>query len=298
MQQDDADFELCWVALCLALRIGRRKLEKLVNRFDGDPSALLSAPRTELLRMPGIGTASAAAIAAIDLDEVAAALRRWEQQGISTLTPRRQQYPRALRELDDAPALLFARGCLDDRLWTRAVAIVGTREPSPTGRNLASQLAMELARAGGTVVSGLALGVDAAAHAGALEAGGASVAVLGSGLQHVYPPQNRGLARQIERRGLLVCEARPRQAVNAQRLVARNRIISGLASQVVLVESRLGGGAMHALRFAEAQGRPIFTFDLPASGNRAALENGANPLCAKDPLSALLDAGANSPAGK
>ncbi len=298
MQQDDADFELRWVALSLSLNIGRKSLDKLLNRFDGDLSVLLAAPRHELLRVPGIGVKLAGKIAAIDLDEVAAALRRWQQQGIAILTPRHPQYPGPLRELDDAPVLLFARGCLDDQLWTRTVAVLGTREPSSTGRNLTQELATELARAGITVVSGLALGIDTAAHTSALDEGTATVAVLGSGLLNVYPPHNRGLASQIEQRGLMLCEAQPQQAVSAQRLVARNRIISGLANQVVLVESQLGGGAMHALRFAKAQGRPIFTFDLPASGNQAALQNGANKLCAEDPLSALLGTGSKLSAGK
>lgn len=291
MQQDDVDYELRWVALSLALNSGRKRLDKLLNHFDGDLTALLAAPRHELLRVPSIGVGSAGKIAAIDLDEVAAALRRWQQQDIAILTPRHPQYPSPLRELDNAPALLFARGCLRDQLWTRAVAVLGTREPSTTGRNLAQQLASDLARAGITVVSGLALGIDTVAHVSALDAGSAAVAVLGSGVLNVYPPHNRRLASQIERRGLLLCEAQPRQAVNAQRLVARNRIISGLANQLVLVESQLGGGAMHALRFAKAQSRPIFTFDLPASGNQVALQNGARKLCAADPLSALLGAG-------
>lgn len=298
MKRDDVDFEIGWVALSLSLNIGRKSLDKLLNHFDGDLSALLAAPRHELLRVPGIGVAIADEIAAIDLDEVAAALRRWQQQGIAILTPRHPQYPGPLRELDNAPALLFARGCLHDRLWTRTVAVVGTREPSSAGRNLARQLAMELARAGITVVSGLALGIDTAAHTSALGAGAATVAVLGSGVLNVYPPHNRGLASQIEQCGLLLCEAQPRQAVNAQRLVARNRIISGLANQVVLVESQLGGGTMHALRFAKAQGRPIFTFDLPASGNQAALQNGAHKLCVADPLSALLGTASKMPARK
>ena len=298
MKQVDDDFELRWVALSLSLNIGRKNLDKLLNRFDYDLSMALAAPRDELLSLPGIGVASADKIAAIDLDEVAAALRRWQQQGIAILTPRHPQYPRSLRALDDAPALLFARGGLQDRLWTRTVAVVGTREPSSTGLDLAQKLATELARAGITVVSGLALGIDSAAHISALDEGAATVAVLGSGLLNVYPPHNRGLASQIEQGGLLLCEAQPQQAVNAQRLVARNRIISGLADQVVLVESQLGGGAMHALRFAKAQGRAIFTFDLPASGNQSALQNGAFKLCPADPLSALLGAGSRLPAGK
>lgn len=298
MKQDDTDFELRWIALSLSLNIGRKSLDKLLNRFDGGLSAVLAAPRDELLSHPGIGVATADKIAAIDLGEVAADLRRWQQQGIAILTPRHPQYPRPLRALDDAPALLFARGCLQDRLWTRTVAVVGTREPSSTGRSLAQKLALELAWAGITVVSGLAQGIDTAAHISALDEGAATVAVLGSGLLNVYPPQNHGLASQIEQCGLLLCEAQPQQAVNAQRLVARNRIISGLADQVVLVESQLGGGAMHALRFAKAQGRPIFTFDLPASGNQAALQNGAYKLCPADPLSALLGAGSRLPAGK
>ena len=134
---------------------------------------------------------------------------------------------------------------------------------------------MKLARAGCTIVSGMALGIDAAAHTSALEAGGHTVAVLGSGVLNIYPPRNRWLASRILESGALVSEAHPRLAPNAQRLVSRNRIISALSGAVIVIESDVDGGAMHTARFAREQGRKVYTFRLPASGNQQLMRNGA-----------------------
>ena len=204
------------------------------------------------------------------------------------MTPGNPAYPARLQALDDAPPLLFARGCLQESIWARTVAVVGRRQPSDRARFLTLQLALHLARAGVTVVSGLALGIDTAAHQGALEAGGATVAVLGSGLRRVYPAANRERAQRIEAAGALISQVPPDWGVNAQRLVARNRIISGLAQRIVLVESGADGGAMYTVRFAHEQGRAVYAFDLPASGNQLALQNGAKPLSQEEPLRELL----------
>ena len=288
MKRSEADQDLAWVALCLSHQIGRKTLERLQRHFDGDLLAALSASSGHLLQVRGLGQSGAEKISRINLAAVQQRLRGWQRDGIAILTPRHPAYPASLQALDDAPPLLFARGCLHDGLWARTVAIVGKREPSDRARFLTLQLALHLARAGVTVVSGLALGIDTAAHQGALEAGGATVAVLGSGLRRVYPAANRQRARRIETSGALISQVPPDWGVNAQRLVARNRIISGLAQRVVLVESGAGGGAMYTVRFAHEQGRSVFAFDLPASGNRQALDNGAQLLSQEEPLRDLL----------
>ena len=150
------------------------------------------------------------------------------------------------------------------------------------------QLASKLARHGYTVVSGLALGVDTAAHTGALAGPGRTIAALGSGILNVYPEANQTLAARILDCGALIGELHPLWSANAQRLVARNRIISGLSQAVILVESHVDGGAMHTARFAAEQSRPVYTFDLPASGNQALIRRGAISLKHDDPLDFLL----------
>ena len=192
-----------------------------------------------------------------------------------------------LRDLDDAPPTLFWRGCLAPAAWAKTVAIVGTRAPSQAARFIALRLAMQLARAGITVISGLALGIDTAAHSGALSAAGVTFAVLGSGLLNVYPPTNQELAARILQTGALVSELHPCWGANAQRLVSRNRIISGLSRALIVVESDVQGGAMYAARFAREQGRPVYTFDLPASGNQALIRGGARVLDRDNPAAAL-----------
>ena len=188
----------------------------------------------------------------------------------------------------DRPPALIARGCLGPDLWQRAVGIVGTRNPSSEARYLTLQLAMQLARAGYTVVSGLALGVDTAAHAGALSADGKTVAVLGSGVLNVYPKENTELAQRIRAAGAILSELHPRCGANAQRLVSRNRIISGLSKAVIVVESNADGGAMYTARFAHEQGRPVYTCDLPADGNQQLIKDGAYLLRRDDPLTCLF----------
>ncbi len=289
MKRSEDAQELAWVALCLSHKIGRKTLEHLGRHFDGDLFAVLSASARELRQVRGLGKVGAGKIASINLDAAHERICEWQRGGIAILTPWHPGYPSCLQALDDAPPLLFARGCLHEKLWTRTVAIVGRREASRRGRFLTLQLAMRLARAGFTVVSGLALGIDTAAHQGALEAGGATVAVLGSGLRRVYPSSNRERAERIEVAGALISQVHPDWGANAQRLVARNRIISGLAQRIVLVESGASGGAMHTVRFAQEQGKPVYTFDLPASGNQQALDNGARMLSQDDPLADLLE---------
>jgi DNA processing protein len=179
-----------------------------------------------------------------------------------------------LYALDDAPPTLFVRGHWEP-LSDKTVAIVGTREPSPAAEQVAKELSMELAERGYTIVSGLAVGIDAAAHHGALAVAGHTLAVLGSGVLNVYPPQHQDLAEAIQLRGALLSEVQPFAETNASALVARNRIITGLSQQVIVVETATDGGAMHAARFAGLQRRRLYTLDLPASGNRALLANGA-----------------------
>ena len=221
---------------------------------------------------------------------VADQIASWKRSGVAIETIQQPGYPAILRDLNDGPPTLFIRGCIQPDAWTKTVAIVGTRSPSQDARFITLQLAMQLARAGYTVVSGLALGIDTAAHTGALSAAGQTIAVLGSGVLNIYPPANLALADRIRESGALLSELHPQGGANGQRLVSRNRIISGLSRAVIVVESDEQGGAMYTARFAREQGRPVYTCDLPASGNQSLIESGAMMLRRDDPLDFLLRA--------
>jgi len=263
-----------WIALSLTDHIGSKKLRALSQHFGGDLRAALNADSQTLQEVPGIGPKIASTIRAIDLAQVEQSLAQWESAGVEVVT----DCPGRLAVMDDAPATLFVRGVKlnDIMLLEKSVAIVGTREPGDHSLALAWKFGFELAQCGYLVVSGLALGIDTAAHQGALKAAnGLTAAVLGSGLLNIYPPQNSELAERIMRRGALLSEVHPLAETSASKLVARNRIISGLCDSLIVVETEADGGAMHAARFARMQGRRIFTTDHPSSGNQALISAGA-----------------------
>lgn len=262
-----------WVALSLVEHVGAKKLRALAASFDGDLTAALAADARRLQRVPGIGPKIAAAIGAVDLAAVTAEIPRWQAAGITLLTLDDPAYPSALRGVEDAPATLFVSGTWHER---PAVAVVGTRSPTRAALDAARQLGFELAQRGIQVISGLALGIDSGAHLGALAApDGVTTAVLGSGVLNVYPPGNRALAQAVTLRGALLSEVHPEAQPRPATLVARNRIISGLCAALIVVETAVDGGAMHAARRAGEQGRRVYTLASAASGNQALIAGGA-----------------------
>lgn len=267
-----------WIALSLSRYIGGKTITALLEHFDNDLSVVFEADEDDLTQIPGIGEVTARAIIAIDVERVAREIPDWERQGVKIVTYFDESYPEALAQIDDFPPTLFVRGQWYPDLWRKTIALVGTRRPSNPAKFLTMQLAAKLARDGYTIVSGLALGVDAAAHSGALQAkdgGGTTIAVLGNGVLKVYPPQNKRIAMMTQASGALISEVHPMLETNAQRLVARNRIISGLSQGVIVVESEADGGAMHAAKRAIEQGRTVYTFDFPATGNQQLIKDGA-----------------------
>lgn len=267
-----------WVALSLVRHLGGRTFKGLLAHFNGNLDAILAASAPELQRVPGVGPKIAQAITSIDVDAVSRAVRRWQDVGVTILTHADPGYPPLLRAVDDAPPTLFALGTVP-AAERPAYAVIGSRTPSPAARDTALRLGAALAERDWVVVSGLAAGIDAAAHLGALALPeGITVATLGSGVLRPYPPENRGLARAVIARGALLSEVAPDAPVSAPGLVARNRIISGLCDGVIVVETGADGGAMHAARFARAQGRPVYVVECDASGNRALLADGAQPI--------------------
>lgn len=269
--------DTAWVALSLIPQLGRRKLRALIAHF-GNTQAVLGAQPDDLQQVYGIGTALAAAICAIRLDAISQDIVRWQTAGVQIIPLNSDVYPLPLAALEDAPPTLFVRGQLSQNLWTDAVAIVGTRQPTDRAKGITCALSARYAQKGYTVVSGLALGIDGQAHQCALSvANGKTVAVLGNGVLLPYPQQHHLLAERIlERDGALISECHPQANVHTQRLVARNRLITGLARLVLLIESTAEGGAMHAVRFARLQQKSLYVVDLPASGNQRTIQEGTD----------------------
>ncbi len=245
-----------WVAFNLVRGIGAVRLQGLIDHFgdvasawQGEPDELRDAGLSgkvieRLLEMRG----------SLDVDKL------WDRivaQGIHIITWQDECYPHRLKEIDQAPPVLYARGEIlpeDDF----AVAIVGTRRITPYGRQVTEELAGFLASTGITVVSGLARGVDAAAHNAALRAGGRTLAVLGSGVDRIYPPENRTLAEQMMAHGAILSDYPVGTAPEATNFPPRNRIISGLSLAVVVIEAGETSGALITAEFAAEQGREVF----------------------------------------
>lgn len=265
-----------WVALSLTRHLGGKTFKALLAAFDQDLEAILMASPADLRKVPGIGPKIANAITEINLQAVSTAITRWEAAGVSIIPADHPGYPTPLRRVDDAPPTLFVRGELPD--FSNAYAIVGTRHPANPSREITERLAMAIVSAGGMVVSGMALGIDVHAHRSTLAASGITVGVLGSGVGNIYPPQNRKIAEAVLLRGALLSEVAPLTPVSAPQLVARNRLITGLSKAVIIVETQIDGGAMHAARFARLQGIPIYAVEHTASGNQDLLKNGAQAI--------------------
>ena len=255
-----------WVALSLIPNLGRRTITNLLDHF-GTPDAIFAANVDDLQAVPRIGPIRATAIRSIDLARTRQEIAAWQADRITILLHADgAPYPAALAALPDAPPVLFQRGTIDPD-DQRAAAVVGTRHPTAAARALATTLGSSLAAQGWTVISGLAAGIDTAAHTGALRAGGRTVAVLGSGLRSIYPPGNTRLAAHIVTRGALLSETHPDAAPDGPALVARNRLISGLSRVLIVVEAGESSGSLHAARFAQDQGRIVFAVDNGAPGN-------------------------------
>jgi len=212
-------------------------------------------------------------------------LDRYHRAGVAVVDFFDRRYPPHLSEIADPPVVLFVRGNADILMNARLVAVVGTREPSRFGETAARSIVSALAERGWGVVSGLARGIDTVAHRTALDQGAPTIAVLGCGLDRVYPWENEDLAGEIVARdGALVSELPLGAPPVPRNLIARDRIQSGAGVAVVLAQTGIEGGAMHTARFAAEQGRPIFC-PVPPNGNgknqglRALLEQPAEVLC-------------------
>jgi DNA processing protein len=269
-----------YVALALTPGIGPARLDSLLSA-TGSALGALSAPFAFLCTVPGMSRAAAAAVAAARPEQGERAVAAAERLGGRTLLPGDADFPESLQTIPDPPALLFALG--ETALLRRpAVAVVGSRDHTAYGAAACRALASEAARAGLVVVSGMARGLDAVAHAAALDAGGGSIGVLGNGLGVVYPAANRALYERMAGGGLLLTEFAPGERPQAHTFPRRNRLISGLAAVTVVVEAGEGSGTLITVATALDQGREVLVVPGPITslssiGTNRLLRDGAGP---------------------
>ncbi|HOD51704.1 MAG TPA: DNA-processing protein DprA [Candidatus Hydrogenedentes bacterium] len=258
-----------WLRLALVPGVGTAHFIRLLARFR-TPSHVFEAPRGMVADLVGSNLADRIRQYS-ETNEAAEQEAAMEEWGVTLITMENPRYPLRLAEIYDPPLLLFARGGLpvDQEPY---VALVGTRRASPYGIRMAEKLAQELAVRGITVVSGMAMGIDAAAHRGALEAGGRTIAVLGCGVDIVYPPQNEELMRDIAARGAVISQFPMGTTPSKGHFPYRNRIISGMSLGTVVIEAPLTSGALITARQAAEQGREVF-----AVPGQAGMHNAEGP---------------------
>lgn len=241
---------LDWLRLARSENVGPVTFRRLIDRFGSAKRALDRLP--DLARNGGRRS-----YRPCPLNLVQEELERLGEIGGRAIAWIEPDYPAALRAVDDAPAVITARGRFDLLPRPRQVALVGARNASANGRRFAHDLARDLAAAGLVVVSGLARGIDGAAHAGALAAKGGTIAVLAGGVDVLYPPEHADLYDRMAHDGLIVAEMPPGTEPGARLFPRRNRIISGLALGTVVVEAALKSGSLITARFANEQGREV-----------------------------------------
>ena len=268
--------------------IGPVTLNRLLEELGGDPRTVLATPRPRLESVRGVGPVIADTIAHwtrhFDLVREEGWMAKSQADFLTTRDP---TYPRLLKEIHDPPIALYRKGRYD--FSQPCIAIVGSRRTTLYGQSVARKFGAELARLGFCVVSGLARGIDTAAHDGALSVGGRTAAVLGTGIDLIYPPENLELYRRIEADGAILSEFPFGRRADRQSFAMRNRIVSGMSDAVVVVESDVSGGAMITARFAGEQGRLLFAvpgrIDQPSSaGCHQLIRDGATLLTGVDDL--------------
>lgn len=287
-----------FLALNLLPRIGPIRVRRLLEQFSA-PEAILSASSASLQRVPGIGSEMAAQIVAwenhIDLEEEK---RRIKDHDISLITLEDDTYPGALREIHDPPFLLYMRGNLLPR-DAAAIGVVGSRRMTHYGREQARKLSFQLAHSGFTIVSGLARGIDTAAHEAALAAEGRTIAVLGSGVGNVYPPENQALADRISESGAVISEFPVLYVPDKQSFPLRNRIVSGLSQGLLVVEAPVRSGSLITANQALEQGRSVYAVPGPvdrpnSEGCHRLIQQGATLVCTAKDVVQELESGINS----
>jgi DNA processing protein len=270
-----------WIGFNLVKGIGAARLRLLLDYFGDVASAWHASPQA--LRAAGLSSKLVDTLLQVRTDvSLEQVWERIHAQGIQVLTWEDDGYPRRLKEINQPPPVLYLRGDLiPDDEW--AVAVVGTRRITAYGRQVTEEIAGSLARSGVSVISGLARGIDAVAHRATLASGGRTLAVLGSGVDRIYPPENRSLAEEVIHQGAVISDyalGTPPEGVN---FPPRNRIIAGLSMAVIVVEAGERSGALITAGFAADQGREVFAVPgniiAPQSkGANRLIQEGARPL--------------------
>ncbi len=269
-----------WVWLSLRCGAGSELASYLLSKFE-TPKAVYDASEKTLLATEGIDRRIADALLDRDLSYAAKVITYCERQNIGIMTLESEIYPERLRAIHGKPPVLYYRGRFPDMDDNVCIACVGTRKCSVRGEENAYRLGHDLAAAGAIVVSGMALGIDGAANRGALDAGGHTIAVLGCGIDRVYPSQHEELMARIAEHGTVITEFAPGTEPSGKHFPIRNRIISGLCQGTVVVEADAGSGALITARHAEMQGRDVFAFpgtagEALSGGTNALIKNGAS----------------------
>lgn len=236
--------------------LGTRRMVQLLDRLR-TPQAIFRASESELAATGLSGAVARSIASGCSFDDAAGQQEKMRETGASLITFGDSRYPECLREIFDPPPVLFVRG-RTELLSSVSIGVVGTRHPTPYGIAAAERLSGDLARAGVTIVSGMARGIDTAAHKAALAAEGCTVAVLGCGADIVYPSENRKLAAEIAAKGLILSEFPMTSVAFPQNFPIRNRIISGLSAGILVVEGAQYSGSAITARLAIDQGREVF----------------------------------------
>jgi DNA processing protein len=248
--------ELYWLALKLVPGLGTRTSNKLLDRFRS-PQAIFRASRTELEGAGLSGGVAQSIASGCTFEDAAAQQQKMAETGATLVTIGDPRYSQPLREIFDPPILLFARGRVE-LLKSFTLGVVGTRRPTPYGLAVAERLSADLTHAGLAIASGMARGIDTAAHKGALAAGGDTIAVLGCGVDVIYPSENKKLAGEIAEKGLMLSEFPMGSVAFPQNFPIRNRIISGMSVGVLVVEGAQYSGSAITAKLAMDQGREVF----------------------------------------
>jgi DNA processing protein len=251
-----------WLALNLIPQIGPVRVRKLLQHF-GSPERILSARSSEILHVEGFGLAQAEALAGWEAQvDLAGELRKVRERGLSVLTQEDELYPPLLKEIHDPPLVLYVWGELTKRDHN-AIGVVGSRHATLYGMNATKKLSFQIAYAGYSVVSGLARGIDTAAHEAALAANGRTIAVIGSGLGKLYPPENMALAERIAQNGAVISEYPVDRAADRQTFPYRNRVVAGWSSGLLVVEAPIRSGSLITAQQATEQGRAVYAVPGP-----------------------------------
>lgn len=268
-----------WFNLKSVPGIGNLLFRRLLERFSS-PHRVFEASREELLAVEGITPRLTAAIANQRQApaQVEAELEAVSKSGCRVLTCHDDEYPRLLYQIPDPPPCLYIRGRLEPAM--AAIAVVGSRNATGYGKSIASRLSADLSACRLTIVSGMALGIDTCAHNGALQAGGKTIAVVGTGLNRIYPAENRALCTRIVENGAVVSELSLEAGPDARHFPARNRIISGMALGTLVVEATLKSGSLITARLAAEQNREVFAVpgsieSFKSTGTHALIKQGA-----------------------